>query len=60
MKPSLIVVTTEENDLWLAYVEAKAKADVDGTVASGIEMKRRLHAFYCYNSPIIQQNLGVV
>ena len=60
MKPVLMSVTTDEFILWQAYVDAKAKADRTGAFSDAVEAKRCLKAFYCYESPIIQKNLGAV
>ncbi len=60
MKPVFMSVATDELTLWQAYVDAKAKADRTGAFADAIEAKRCLKAFYCYESPIIQKNLGAV
>ncbi|MDP8250823.1 hypothetical protein [Pseudochrobactrum saccharolyticum] len=60
MKPVLMSVTTDELMLWQAYVDAKAKADSTGAFLDAIEAKRCLKAFYCYECPIIQKNLGAI
>ncbi|QVQ37762.1 hypothetical protein KHQ08_07000 [Pseudochrobactrum algeriensis] len=60
MKPVLMPVTTDEFTLWQAYVDAKAKADHTGAFPDAVEAKRCLKAFYCYESSVIQKNLGAV
>lgn len=60
MKAILMSVTTDELTLWLAFEEAKAKAERTGAFADAVEAKRCLKAFYCYECPIIQKNLGAI
>lgn len=60
MKPILMTVAVDEIILWQAYIDAKAKADSTSAFADAIEAKRCLKAFYCYESPIIKQNLGAI
>lgn len=60
MKAVLMPVYSEELTLWTAFEEAKKRSERTGLLADAIEAKRCLKAFYSYQCPIIQKNLGAI